>query len=564
MAGKDETGEAGASRGGDGGKPSNPFKMPSDEEIFSLRDDERARKEEERKNFLKLPVSKKTTWSSRAASTSRNILKDNEEEALRADGKKGKFGGLGAAADSAYRQERHREKENMTDFIEKKRQMFLVQMSLDTKRAEIRKLEEQAQQREEALRNSEQMLEADAQRFESFLKKNDQQAVNAIKNAETETKLKQDKVQEIKKLTAQIAAVNSETTKYAESLEECQSYKKFLDDLTPLEWKKEQVELHQQENQQKKAARKEARQQAREIQDRQAEDELHATIEAMKTKGRMSDSVKKTIQQKETEYEALKEQRAKDREREDAEDDKWDPDEGVEWEPPMYFTRPQQLLDIFAALEERNLFLIQNSQETEEQLEELKQKLEMTKAKMDEETELLNSQINSLKTAIAAEEAKAAALGERANPQKGQAAGEQDTEALLAALHKRVAEVYERCGIGDDATSGTLMMLANIEQKLEENLAAIERMPPEEVEKAEKEREKDRRARVRTEKMAAQKKAQEDRINKSIERSKAPVQKKTGKPVMFRAPPLITRKRDKDIKEERNEDEEDLREFLTE
>ena len=41
------------------------------------------------------------------------------------------------------------------------------------------------------------------------------------------------------------------------------------------------------------------------------------------------------------------------------------------------------------------------------------------------------------------------------------------------------------------------MMLANIEHKLEENLAAIERMPQEEVEKAEKEREKDRRARVR-------------------------------------------------------------------
>ena len=145
------------------------------------------------------------------------------------------------------------------------------------------------------------------------------------------------------------------------------------------------------------------------------------------------------------------------------------------------------------------------------------------------------------------------------------------TEALLTlyvshatALHKRVAEVYEKCGIGDDSSSGTLMMLANIEQKLEENLAAIERMPPEEVDKAEKDREKDRRARVRGEKLAAQKKAQEDRINKSIERSKAPVQKKTGKPVMFRAPPLVTRKRDVDKVEERNEDEEDLREFLTE
>mmetsp|Transcript_31135 Transcript_31135/g.50252 ORF Transcript_31135/g.50252 Transcript_31135/m.50252 type:complete len:443 (-) Transcript_31135:260-1588(-) len=442
--------------------------------------------------------------------------------------------------------------------------MFLVQMSLDTKRAEIRKLEEQATQREEALRNSEQMLEQDAQRFESFLKKNDQQAVQAIKNAEVETKLKQDKVQEIKKLTALIAAVQSETTKYAESLDECHSYKEFLDNLTPQEWVKEQYELHEKENQQKRSAKKEARLQARGIQDRQAEDEFKAEIEAMRSKGRMSDSVKKSIQQKEADFETEKEARVKEREREDAADDKWDPDGGVKWEPDMYFTRPQQLLDIFAALEERNLFLIQNSQETEEQLEELNQKLEMTKAKMDEETEVLNSQINSLKSSISAEESKAAALGERANPHKGQTSGDQDTEALLASLHKRVAEVYERCGIGDDSTSGTLMMLANIEHKLEENLAAIERMPPEEVEKAEKEREKDRRSRVRTEKMAFQKKAQEDRINKSIQRSKAPVQKKTGKPVMFRAPPLVTRKRDKDVKEERDEDEEDLREFLTE
>lgn len=84
------------------------------------------------------------------------------------------------------------------------------------------------------------------------------------------------------------------------------------------------------------------------------------------------------------------------------------------------------------------------------------------------------------------------------------------------------------------------------------------------VEKAEKEKEKERRLRVREEKMAAQKKQQEDRIKKSIERSKAPVQKKTGKPVMFRAPPLVKKRRDKDSKEERDSDEEDLREFLTE
>lgn len=76
---------------------------------------------------------------------------------------------------------RRQEKENMTEFIAKKREMFLVQMALDTKREEIRKLEEKAQMKEEALLRSEQMLEENAMRFDAFLKENDKKAHDAIK-----------------------------------------------------------------------------------------------------------------------------------------------------------------------------------------------------------------------------------------------------------------------------------------------------------------------------------------------------------------------------------------------
>lgn len=48
----------------------------------------------------------------------------------------------------------------------------------------------------------------------------------------------------------------------------------------------------------------------------------------------------------------------------------------------MYFGDPQQLLDIFAELEEQNLSLIQNSQETEEALEELRQTIKQTQERM--------------------------------------------------------------------------------------------------------------------------------------------------------------------------------------
>ena len=88
---------------------------------------------------------------------------------------------------AAATRDRRKEKENMAEFIAKKREMFLVQMSLDTKREEIRKLEEKAQMKEEALKKSEQMLEEDAIRFDTFLKENDKKAHEAIKKAAKES-----------------------------------------------------------------------------------------------------------------------------------------------------------------------------------------------------------------------------------------------------------------------------------------------------------------------------------------------------------------------------------------
>ena len=94
--------------------------------------------------------------------------------------------------------------------------------------------------KEEALRKSEIMLEEDAIRFDAFLKENDKKAHDAIKMAETETKAKQDKVMEIKKLNQLIQAVQSDMSKLKEQLEDCLEYKAFLDNLTPPDYIEEQ------------------------------------------------------------------------------------------------------------------------------------------------------------------------------------------------------------------------------------------------------------------------------------------------------------------------------------
>ena len=172
------------------GKGPNPFNIPSDDDIFRHREEEKARKETVRLEALSAPVSDKSTFASRMQATTTEEVRELLTKLRPGNSGLGRTGPTAAAAAP----DRRKEKENMSEFISKKREIFLLQMSLDTKRAEIKKLDGRARQREEALKKSEQMLEEDALRFDAFLKENDEKVQEAIKRAEMEAKAKQDKV----------------------------------------------------------------------------------------------------------------------------------------------------------------------------------------------------------------------------------------------------------------------------------------------------------------------------------------------------------------------------------
>ena len=220
----------------------------------------------------------------------------------------------------------------------------------------------------------------------------------------------------------------------------------------------------------------------------------------------------------------------------------------------MYFKQPSQLLDVFAQLEEQNLFLIQNSQETEKALEELKQNFETTKEQMDGKARLLNQNISELEDQITGEECKAKALRARLNARAGDTQGRQET--LLGQLNEKVREVYQKCGFDVGSKPSTLFMLSELEARLEQLLDHIETMPEEYILKEEKEKEKKRRERKRQEQQALQDAQQEERNRKSIERSLQAPKKRTGRQVMYRSQPLK-----KKILEEKEEEVDDLDEI---
>ena len=463
------------------------FKIPDDEEVFAMRERERRQHAHSCSETQSTRVERKATLASslqkavppgytlRRGADSASITKNASHRTQSSE-----------RSLSLPAMPHRRKKDNMNELTKKKREIFLEQMSIHYKRSEMEKLEERVRAREEAIKESEQTLDDNSERFDKFIQENDAKVRNAIKRADQQAKAKAEMEQEGKRLKASIQAVNSELNKHDEQLRECYAHKRFLDELTPPEWLKEQRR-----------------------------------------------------------YLGIAEDGSED--------------EQVK-EMPVYFTKPQQLFDTFDELEEKNLFLIQNLQETEQALEELKSKLKNRRDHFDPQARSLEQQKEELERAIEEEKKRAqslAQLSEQSNTHTGR------DESSLDELSSKVMEVYLNCGFVHDDSIATLQMLTNIEQMMESYLSYVEQvLKPEQIRAAEQEREQQRRQKVREERFEQQRKDHEARYQRALERAQAPVHKKEGKPVMFRSAPPLQKKKEGEEKPQGDVEEEELQAFL--
>eukprot|EP01052_Picozoa_sp_SAG31_P009184 SAG31_NODE_478_length_15144_cov_15.165769_6_plen_204_part_00 len=166
-----------------------------------LREEERNRKLAERTQQQKLRVHEKTTWASRQnAATVKELVDDSLLGEVPSDEETDED----LAAPKVISRAPKDRSETKADFIAKKREMFLVQMSLNTKREEISKLEMKAQARDIALKESESMLEKDTERFDQFIRMNDDRTMHAQEESRQAQKLRADADAEIKKLKHEV------------------------------------------------------------------------------------------------------------------------------------------------------------------------------------------------------------------------------------------------------------------------------------------------------------------------------------------------------------------------
>ena len=110
-------------------------------------------------------------------------------------------------------------------------------------------------------------------------------------------------------------------------------------------------------------------------------------------------------------------------------------------------------------------------------------------------------------------------------------------------LRKAIMKTYREVGGEPDSSMGLIAMLTFVEKTLESAMIKLDSLPVDLVQRAEKQKNKERREDKRREKVAEQKAAQERKTQKVLARSTQPVKKRVGKPCCGRPDRRSSRRR---------------------
>uniref|UniRef100_A0A1A8HB02 Coiled-coil domain containing 37 n=1 Tax=Nothobranchius korthausae TaxID=1143690 RepID=A0A1A8HB02_9TELE len=224
----------------------------------------------------------------------------------------------------------------------------------------------------------------------------------------------------------------------------------------------------------------------------------------------------------------------------------------------LYFTDPQQLLDLITELTDQSLFLIQNTARVEDVLKQLQRSIETTRREIDREEEQITLKINEAKKRLDKEKEKSSMLKQQV--QLVQSLSTKDEDAMLEALSEKVAEVHRSC-VDDRMTNlSTLERMVGIENRVLSLLQSLEDIPQDRLDMIKKIKDSEKRSRQREEKLREQKEKQQERMKKYLERSLADAKKISGRKLMPRCLPIAQKV--KVATEDNTAAEEDIQEYL--
>jgi hypothetical protein len=204
----------------------SPFRIPDDVELFAIRDRGRAVKDKEWAamqttpyHMHGFPVPRENFRHLTKIEPPRNSA---EEEAL---------------AQLILSPEANEASEGLRDFIDQKREIFLAQLAIDTKRQELERLERLEREESEHLANKDAEVTLFQRQFHAFLDADSTSLTEARRAAENKAKQRLEVSLRIRQVSAQISSLRSDIAHHEEKFQECEGYKEFIEGITPPEWR---------------------------------------------------------------------------------------------------------------------------------------------------------------------------------------------------------------------------------------------------------------------------------------------------------------------------------------
>jgi hypothetical protein len=413
--------------------------------------------------------------------------------------------------------------ESMSEMLQSKRELFLLQLSINLVNDEVLKLENFLSEKKESIADNEQLLAYNTENFKRTAEESDRKTQKVIKDVHNINQRRLEKLKEVRRFNMQILETRGSIRQCKGILEESLQFSKFLNSMTPFEWVTDQKRDKKERQEKRRYERIIRRQEGWRI-------ENAKKVSSLKVK--FEQDLKKITKHR---RDRGKQEKARENylavlDRLNKEDPPAYEDEPItssDDEMPMYFTKPEQLMDIIALLEKENIVLIQRIQASEQTAEALKMAYLETISAIDSELKGLHLKIQMQKENTA--KAESIKLGTLISPIKS---CDSETDKAFEILRRNMKHVCVECGLNDNSSISSIQsMLMEIESRQEHILASLAAMPAEYVKKSEKEREKKRKEWKRLQNQKQQRKAQEEKNKKYLERSLQPPRKKIGPPV---------------------------------
>ncbi|XP_070803989.1 coiled-coil domain-containing protein 38 [Pituophis catenifer annectens] len=559
-----------------------PFER-NNTEIYLYRDIECTEKEIIRKTKQTLKAYERSTISSRARCRKalRKLEEVTEQETTETMGKD--LPALNWAL--AFAKCCQSDKQSIADYISEEKELFLLEYSVKVKQRTMAKLEKMAAKEERRARIAEIKLDDDTLAFEDFLRQNDRSSVEALKLATQEAKYKMEVTTELRIAMNELFSLKSEIANTEDLLKLYLSYEAFLFSISPKAWQEQQMAKRKKDR--KRSPSKSL------ISFPAAADKtklISASIVLQNKANKMAlhkgpQPAKKMIVEKSVSVNLGKpEEKAQVSSNEGdyrffrkssqgaldpklfiddtyvssesglsensfslSSEDTFNLDDiqNCDKETEIYFKDTEELLQMFRYLEEQNLSLFQNIQDISGTLEESQQREKIVKQHVEQKVKRLRDKKEALIAACLKEDGKSAELALKAKMFSSGEYNPASMNKILDALTKKVAEVYGVCcGTQEVSSMTSFQMLKKIEMRVSELCEMFEILPKEYleiIEVTEKLRAKERRQRIREDKLKELRRIQEERLKLALERAVAEPKKRTGRKLVYRSQPPSTK-----------------------